>query len=658
MKNPSSQKSRVPILVLAMLLLCFRTVNASTPDPAGPSPDLSTLRSLPVLDGGRFKPLDTLCRESLLVISDDDSVNGQDAVRVVFSLAFEPEKWRDRPILALSFHPHRARLGLPPKQRLISYNQLRGNAEFRKMMEELDRAATDPQNADDSREMNRLATRFSTIEAVFSHRLFRLVPIAGHPEKPWLSPADLDDRVDPDRMIRKSFTEVGRSFVTANSLGLARSSKELSTLLARVDPSNYPDERTMDLEVLYNFVRPFRVSAYLYVGASGLLVAHLLGGSLVSLWAGLGLLICGVVIGFLHAIFPLLIVAGLALCGGRLMRGARGPIRIAAMLLVMGWLLQTGGIGARTVISGRAPIANMFESMVFLAWGAVTFGLGFSFFHGVSYFGTASSGVAIVMLLAAENCFDPFIAPLVPVLRSYWLWAHVSVVMLGYAGLFLAITLAHMRLLLSFLGESWAEQIRTLDQYLHRSLQVGCACLGAGIVLGGIWADYSWGRYWGWDPKETWSLITFLCFLALLHGRLSGWLSGTGIAAGSVLGVFPLLMTYYGVNFLLVGLHSYAGAAQQAGSTFVEKLLGVPVWLSLFSLAEIVFLQLVDAVVLRKGVIVGITLTAQTVFFCAVHDKISWWPFGAVAGQAALALWAWTRPQGLHPPREAAPPGG
>jgi ABC-type transport system involved in cytochrome c biogenesis permease subunit len=94
---------------------------------------------------------------------------------------------------------------------------------------------------------------------------------------------------------------------------------------------------------------------------------------------------------------------------------------------------------------------------------------------------------------------------------------------------------------------------------MYRSLQVGVVLLAAGIILGGVWANASWGRFWGWDPKETWALITLLWYLALLHGRFAGWIRGINLALSTIAGFFLLLMTYYGVSFYLVGLHSYAG---------------------------------------------------------------------------------------------------
>ena len=137
---------------------------------------------------------------------------------------------------------------------------------------------------------------------------------------------------------------------------------------------------------------------------------------------------------------------------------------------------------------------------------------------------------------------------------------------------------------------SVSPSLASLDTFLYRVLQVGVVLLAGGIMLGAVWANASWGRYWGWDPKETWALITLLWFLAVLHGRFAGWLRGIGVALSTIGGFFLLLMTYYGVSFYLVGLHSYAGGHATP----------VPPLLIAYLVAEAGFLVLVGAVALRR----------------------------------------------------------
>ena len=171
---------------------------------------------------------------------------------------------------------------------------------------------------------------------------------------------------------------------------------------------------------------------------------------------------------------------------------------------------------------------------------------------------------ATLALIVADNVtgvLDDGIHPLEPVLRSnYWLTIHVLTITLGYAAFALALIIGNLGLgQLVFVGkESKAMPLRQLAFYAYRAVQVGVVLLAAGTILGGVWADYSWGRFWGWDPKETWALIALLGYVALIHARFRGMVGPFGFLAGCVTAFLGVLMAWYGVNFVLgVGLHSY-----------------------------------------------------------------------------------------------------
>jgi ABC-type transport system involved in cytochrome c biogenesis permease subunit len=168
---------------------------------------------------------------------------------------------------------------------------------------------------------------------------------------------------------------------------------------------------------------------------------------------------------------------------------------------------------------------------------------------------------------------DPSIHPLVPVLRNnFWLTIHVLTVTISYAAFLVAMAIGNVGLFQEFRGKGNDAFRRTLSHYAYRAMQLGVILLTTGIVLGGVWADYSWGRFWGWDPKETWSLIADLGYLMVLHGRFTGWIKTFGTLMGAVLAFFGVVMAWYGVNFILAsGLHSYGfseGGAWAMG-TFV-----------------------------------------------------------------------------------------
>ena len=170
--------------------------------------------------------------------------------------------------------------------------------------------------------------------------------------------------------------------------------------------------------------------------------------------------------------------------------------------------------------------------------------------------------LATVVLTLADTCpvtLDPAVRPLEPVLRSnFWLVTHVMTITLSYAAFAIALGIANVTLGHYLLGSTNLPAIRSLSRVTYKAIQTGVLLLSAGIILGGIWADHSWGRFWGWDPKEVWALVTLLGYLALLHARFAGWIGHRGLAALSVACFSLVVMAWYGVNFVLgAGKHSY-----------------------------------------------------------------------------------------------------
>jgi len=154
---------------------------------------------------------------------------------------------------------------------------------------------------------------------------------------------------------------------------------------------------------------------------------------------------------------------------------------------------------------------------------------------------------------------DPSMGPLMPVLRNnFWLTVHVPAVTLGYSAFAVAMALGHVAFGYYVFARDAKETIHRLEHFIYRAMQLGVLFLAAGTILGGIWAHYAWGRFWGWDPKETWALISLLSYIIPLHGRLVGWLRGFGLAVASVVCFLTVLMAWYGVNFILgTGMHAY-----------------------------------------------------------------------------------------------------
>ena len=237
--------------------------------------------------------------------------------------------------------------------------------------------------------------------------------------------------------------------------------------------------------------------------------------------------------------------------------------RVATVVTVIGFAGNTAGIILRWVESyqmgiGRAPLSNLYESLVFFAWCIALIYLFVEWKYKNRIFGILSTALASGALAYASLKPDQ-IQPLIPVLKSNWLIIHVVTCFIGYASFAIAFGISLIYLLRRFGGPSLLERLpdnKLLDELTHQLVMFGFIFLSAGIISGAVWANSAWGRYWGWDPKETWSLITWFVYLILLHARfMRGW-QGTRIAVISIVGFCAVLFTYFGVNYL-PGLHSY-----------------------------------------------------------------------------------------------------
>ncbi|HOP85217.1 MAG TPA: c-type cytochrome biogenesis protein CcsB [Syntrophorhabdaceae bacterium] len=232
-------------------------------------------------------------------------------------------------------------------------------------------------------------------------------------------------------------------------------------------------------------------------------------------------------------------------------------------VIYINFILHTAGIIFRWIDSyrldiGHAPLSNLYESLIFFSWciclmiilmkKRLTYPIitMFSIIGALFFIAYASLSPGV----------DKGIQPLIPALQSNWLHIHVITCFISYA----AFVISFICSILYFVRVDWSimPDKDTLEEINYKSIMVGFPMLSAGILTGAVWAHYAWGSYWSWDPKETWSLITWIVYALLLHARfVKGW-RGNRLALISIIGFFSVMFTYFGVNFLLSGLHSYA----------------------------------------------------------------------------------------------------
>jgi ABC-type transport system involved in cytochrome c biogenesis permease subunit len=510
-----------PLMLLAGVL--------ALPSPLRAGPELDPLRTIAIQDGGRVKPLDTFARETARRVSGavpftgGESVKGMDPVEWILAMLADPQRWRDERIVKVSHAGVRAAAGLPARSdQRYSFGELTTHAGFLAAADNIheklrkDREAKlDPVE----REVSALYDTLGVMNGIFSGEALRIVPHPSDKNAAWFSLADLE-RVDqaPIQRIRVLTAALVTAYQSGDRASVSAAASALGRRLAELAPGVYPATKDLGVEIQYNRVKPFRIAWIAYLFGFLLLLASF---PLAAKWVG----------------------------------------RAGIALVLVGFAFHAYGMGLRVYISGRPPVTNMYESVVWVAWGAMLFALIFEAVYKARYFAVAASGLATLCLILADNVpiLDGSIEPLVPVLRdNMWLTVHVLTITLGYAAFLLAMGLGHLNLGLYFFAPRKTALFKTLSLFLYRALQVGTLLLATGTMLGGVWASYSWGRFWGWDPKETWAFIALLGYLAVLHARMVGWIREFGMAVGAILGFLLVLMAWYGVNFVLgTGLHSY-----------------------------------------------------------------------------------------------------
>jgi ABC-type transport system involved in cytochrome c biogenesis permease subunit len=491
-------------------------------------PELQPLREIAIQDGGRTKPFDSFARELAKRVQGArafgfESVAGLEPAEWVLATLAAPERWKSEPVVRVTHAGLRQAAGLSTDKDRYSFQELADHKGLQdavvRVRAKLDRSE-DPDPVE--REVLELYDTLVTYQGVMSGESLHVVPRPGDAKAAWYSIADLATPQTADvpqvQRVRVLVSALVVAYREGDKAGVETAASALGSRLAALAPAVYPSARDLQMEVHYNTLKPFRIAWLLYLlGFLSLLTSFPLASRRLS-WAGMA-------------------------------------------LVVAGFLFHAYGMALRVMISGRPPVTNMYESVVWVAFGGMLFALIFEAVYRARIFAACASALAVVCLILADNVpiLNGSIEPLVPVLRdNMWLTIHVLTITLGYAAFTLAMGIGHLNLGLYFFRPGEAVLFKDLSRFLYRALQVGTLFLAVGTLLGGVWASYSWGRFWGWDPKETWALIATLGYLAILHGRFAGWIKDFGMAVGSLLGYLLVLMAWYGVNFVLgTGLHSY-----------------------------------------------------------------------------------------------------
>ncbi len=485
------------------------------------------MQILPVQDGGRLKPFDTFAREQLELVYGKTKFEGRQAYEVILTWMLTPEAWQEKEIFQIQNLDVKKRLGLSLDQKRFKGDPIFSNQAFPGLMQELnEKRETKEKLTPYFQALQRLENQYFVFTEVAAGRLLKVLP---NPQgDTWISVAKLPENH------HGNFMEVTKAFVTkiAGEVEKKGNGKELEAIFDEsvknfkqaIGSESLVSTTDMKIEVFFNESHPFGWSAIVY-GLS--LIFFIVAWIMNKKWAE----------------------------------------KLGFVALYLALALHILGFALRCYLTGHPPVTNMYETVVWVALGAVVFALVLYYYMKNRFLLLGGAMVATFCMIIADTApviLDNSIQPLEAVLRSnYWLTIHVLTITISYSAFFLALALGDLGLFYFIKGEAkHKEEIKMIAQSVYRSMQIGIAFLAPGILLGGIWADYSWGRFWGWDPKETWALIALLGYVAVLHGRLVGLIKDFGMIASGV-GTFSLvIMAWYGVNFVLgAGLHSYGFGA-------------------------------------------------------------------------------------------------
>jgi cytochrome c-type biogenesis protein CcsB len=509
-----------------------------------------------IQDGGRVMPMEGYARRLASKITGrehwsegrgPEAYSGREPMELLCDLLFLGDEMVGKPLIGIENKPFKTRVGLDPERRFFTAREIAASKGINDLLASFAaKQQEDPQAtaAGDERTALELFSAANRIASLTTGERLAIVP-AG-PGTAFLT-VGLSGADPGTEQVREAWVELGDAY--ASGADMTAPTGRLRAAIASVGTLSADESQRVGLEVFYLRHNPWRMTQVAY---------------------GLAIILFG--------------LSRLTL---------RRPLVWAAVVATaFGVVEHIMGIVLRVLILDRAPVSNTFEALLWMGIVAIAIGSAAQIMNRRSYY--LFGGVCAAMLSVLFAGLVPLTDrtnSLPAVLRSnYWLIVHVLTIVASYGVLMVAAVLGHVYLAREVLlrrretgdgqtAESAPIRSHPLIVQTYRTIQIGLLLLTAGTILGGVWAADSWGRFWGWDPKETWALISIVVYFAVLHARYIGWLQDFGLAAASVLGFVVIVWTFYGVNYVMAtGLHSYGFGS------------GGEVWVGLWAAAEVLFL--------------------------------------------------------------------
>ncbi|NQU54011.1 MAG: cytochrome c biogenesis protein CcsA [Bacteroidetes bacterium] len=483
---------------------------------------------------GRIKPINSVASEILRKLTRKNSFEGMTPAHVILDMSSYPDKWYSIPILKVSHTELQKTLKL--KRKFASYNDLvksqgQGGYLLQNMVNESYRKKPVNRNKLDKEIMN-VDERINVLMQVFQGDFLKVFPVPGDANHKWVTAKEAPQFVSGEdaTFIKEIFPKYFSALYEAQQSGNYRVAsaylKQIKTYQKKYGEKVIPSESKVKLEVLYNKWNIFsKLAKYYILAGMVLLILH-----------------------FMKIFNPA--------------KSLNLPINIIAIIILLLFIGHTGGLAIRWYIAGHAPWSNGYESMIYVGWATLLSGLIFMKKSPITLAATTVLA-ALVLFVAGMNWMNPEITNLVPVLKSYWLIVHVAIITASYGFLALGALMGFLNLNLMIFRNKKNEKrlsftIKEMSFIIEVTLIIGLIMMTIGSFLGAVWANESWGRYWGWDPKETWSLITVLVYTFALHMRkIEGFRGQFALSTAALVSLSSVIMTFFGVNYYLSGLHSY-----------------------------------------------------------------------------------------------------
>ena len=511
---------------------------------------------------GRTKPLFTLCDDIIRKVTKKNQFDDFSSMQVFLGFYADFNNWKDVKLIKVSNSELAKQIGVAGDYAAFSeivdveHNQYK----LGKLVEEAYAKPEGSRNKYD-KEVIKLDERVNVMYMIYSGDFLKIFPIKDKSSK-WGSPSVAIKFAESKEDSLYLNNIMGMIIESAQGAAVSKNYKEVDQLIGSIVDYqkkfagySLPSERKVKVEIFYIKSKIFERLFPFYATIGLILIITLIFG----------------------------IVSGKG--------NVDKVIKYLSYLLIVGFIAHTLGLLLRWYISGHAPLSNGYESMLFISWATILAGFVFS---RKSHFALSATAVlaALTLMVAHLSFMDPEITNLVPVLKSYWLTLHVSIITGSYGFLGLGAILGLIVMILYSLKNSRNnERINTTIEELtlvnYKTLTLGLYFLTIGTFLGAIWANESWGRYWGWDPKETWSLITVIIYSIVIHSRMIKSLKN--IYTFNLLSLFAfstVLMTYFGVNYYLSGLHSYGSGDPIPIPNFVYITIFALIAISTFALIK------------------------------------------------------------------------